>query len=106
MLAGDAERDGMGSLGSVGPKPSAASGGGVTAGGLGAVPLLPPSHPLMQQAFAASDVPVLGGLDLLVAALLDPLDAGASGPLVTDVQRHLGVVYRSVLAADVHVVVT
>ena len=60
----------------------------------------------MQQAFAASGAPVLGGLDLLIAALFDPLDAGASGPLIADVQRHLGVVYRSVLATGVHVVVT
>ena len=66
----------MGRLGLGGPKPSAASGGGVTAGGLRPGPLLPPSHALTQQAFAASGVPVLGGLDLLVGAVLDPLGAG------------------------------
>ena len=46
-------------------------------GDSGAVPLLPPSHALMQQAFAASGVLVLGGLDLIVDATISPLCTGA-----------------------------
>ena len=57
-------------------------------------------------------MPVHGRLDLLIAALLDPLDADASGPLVADVQCLLGIsdplvvdAHRSSLEADLHVAV-
>ena len=76
MLAGDTGRDCMGGPGPGRPILSETSGVGVTAGGLRPGPLLPPSHALTQQAFAASGMPVLGGLDLLVGAVLDPLGAG------------------------------